>query len=99
MLTRSEKLIVLVVVFAATCFFKGTNAIQLFLEEKPNHGVCEINFDAPLWEFFDEKLLHTDYGYEKYNVTSEDGYILSLVRLVLKGESDKKRANRFPVLF
>jgi len=61
--------------------------------------VCDIAFDAPLWEIFDEKLKDTGYTYENYEVTSEDGYILSLVRLVQDGESDEDRAVRPPVLF
>lgn len=50
---------------------------------------CDIAHDAPLFDIFDKKLNGTGYTYEKYEVITEDKYILTLVRLVNKTETEE----------
>lgn len=60
---------------------------------------CNIAHNAPLWIAFDETLKDTSYTYESYETTTEDNYILTLVRLINKDEDATVRAKRTPVLF
>ena len=62
-------------------------------------GKCIVAYDAPLWNFFDETLKDTGYTYESYQTTTEDNYILTLVRLINKDEDTTVRSSRTPVLF
>ena len=52
-----------------------------------------------MWDTFDDLLEDTAYGYQRHKVTTEDGYILTMVRLVKKHETEEERGNRTPVIF
>ena len=69
------------------------------LEHLHLNDVCEVPYNAPLYKFFDKALEGTGYGYEPHEAITDDGYILTLVRLIKKDEDDKARSRRPPVLF
>ena len=69
------------------------------LEHLHLNDVCEVPYNAPLYKFFDKALEGTGYGYEPHEAITDDGYILTLVRLIKSDEDDKARIQRPPVLF
>ena len=84
----------------ALCF-NLTWAFKLgsFLSQINDFATCDIAHDAPLWDIFNEKLKETEYTYQRHEVTTEDGYILNMVRLIKQSETQEERAKRTPVLF
>ena len=66
---------------------KLTNAFKLGsllgqISDLTTLATCEIAHDAPLYDLFDEKLKDTGYSYQRHEVTTDDGYILNMVRLI-----------------
>ena len=61
---------------------------------------CDIPYNAPLFKLLDGKLLKgRGYNYAKYKVTTQDGYILQMIRVLKKDETEKSKIDRPPVLF
>ena len=56
-------------------------------------------YNAPLYGVYKEKLAGTGYSYESHEATTEDGYILTLVRLIKTDEDKETRSKRAPILF
>ena len=54
-----------------------------------DHTVCPIPYDTPLWTVFDEVLEGTGVSYESHEVITEDGYILTMVRLVRSDQDSR----------